>query len=78
MSSLLQLTPEVVVGFNLEGVVDSGTMEEEGEETMEVAGAMVEMILMEEMSSTTGVAIVVGHQTVEVKDIGELTIQVGE
>lgn len=73
---LLQVTPEV--GFNLEGVLDSGTMVEEDEEIMEVAGVMVEMISMEEMSSTTGVAVVGGHQTAEAMDIGELTTQVGE
>lgn len=73
---LLQVTPEV--GFNLEGVLDSGTMVEEDEEIMEVAGVMVEMISMEEMSSTIGVAVVGGYQTAEGKDIGELTTQVGE
>lgn len=72
----MQVTPEV--GFNLEGVLDSGTMVEEDEEIMEVAGVMVEMISMEEMSSTIGVAVVGGYQTAEGKDIGELTTQVGE
>lgn len=53
-------------------------MVEEDEEIMEVAGVMVEMISMEEMSSTIGVAVVGGYQTAEGKDIGELTTQVGE